>query len=163
MKGSAIFRNSLCIMIMAVFLVQISGCGTLMYPERRGQKSGRIDAGVAVLDAVGLLFFIIPGVIAFAVDYATGAIYLPGSNHSSLQDDDIRVVRISPDRLNQETIREIVVRETGVSWATDLDKAEVYALKGTEDIRTRFAEMKKSGFRTSMNHARADMSVVITK
>lgn len=60
----------------------MNGCGTILYPDRRGQTGGRIDIGVALLDAIGLLFFIIPGVIAFAVDFSTGAIYLPGTSHA---------------------------------------------------------------------------------
>src|SRR6516225_1345537 len=58
----------------AVFL---ASCGTVLYPERRGQPVGRLDVGVVALDGIGLLAFLVPGVIAFAVDFATGAIYLP--------------------------------------------------------------------------------------
>lgn len=54
-----------------------TGCGTVLHPERRGQPAGNIDWGIVALDAVGLFFFFVPGVIAFAVDFATGAIYLP--------------------------------------------------------------------------------------
>jgi len=36
-------------------------CGTILYPERRGQKSGRIDPAVAIMDGIGLLLFLIPG------------------------------------------------------------------------------------------------------
>src|SRR5262249_7729458 len=55
----------------------LASCGTLLYPERRGQPVGRLDVGVVALDGVGLLLFLVPGVIAFLVDFATGAIYLP--------------------------------------------------------------------------------------
>ena len=57
------FIKAGCLFINAVLIVQLAGCGTILYPERKGQKSGRIDAGVAVLDGIGLLLFIIPGVI----------------------------------------------------------------------------------------------------
>jgi len=57
--------------------VALTGCGTVLHPERRGQPAGRIDWGIFALDAIGLIFFFIPGVIAFAVDFTTGAIYLP--------------------------------------------------------------------------------------
>ena len=60
-----------------IFCFQLVSCGTILYPERRGQKAGRLDVGVVLLDGLGLLFFLIPGVIAFAVDFATGTIYLP--------------------------------------------------------------------------------------
>lgn len=55
-----------------------SGCGTLLHPERRGQPhSHQIDWKVAALDGLGLILFFVPGVVAFAVDFYTGAIYLP--------------------------------------------------------------------------------------
>jgi hypothetical protein len=60
------------------------GCGTILYPERRGQRAGELDVGVALLDAVGLLIFFVPGVVAFAVDFSTGAIYLPRGQRSKL-------------------------------------------------------------------------------
>src|SRR4030042_4573881 len=88
----------LCVVISAVLMMELAGCGTILYPERKGQKDGRIDPGIAVLDGLGLLFFIIPGVIAFAVDFTTGAIYLPGSARGSLDLDaeDIRQVKFDP-------------------------------------------------------------------
>lgn len=57
----------------------LSGCGTIFYPENRG-KTSKINVTVAALDGVGLLFFFVPGVIAYAVDFTTGAIYLSGGN-----------------------------------------------------------------------------------
>ena len=54
-----------------------SGCGTLMFEERHGQDSGKLDPNVIVMDGIGLFFFIIPGLLAYAVDLSTGAIYLP--------------------------------------------------------------------------------------
>jgi hypothetical protein len=57
----------------------LSACGTIMYPERKGQIDGKIDPTVAILNGVGLLLFLVPGVIAFAVDFSNGTIYLPGT------------------------------------------------------------------------------------
>jgi len=68
----------------------LSGCGTILYPERRGQTGGRIDVGVAVLDGVGLLLFLVPGLVAFAIDFSTGAIYLPGTGFAA--EGDVRAV-----------------------------------------------------------------------
>ena len=61
-----------------------TSCGTILYPERRGQTRGVIDPGVLLLDAVGLIFFVIPGIVAFAVDFSTGAIYYPSEIYQSL-------------------------------------------------------------------------------
>lgn len=64
----------------AALITQLAACGTILHPERKGQTGGRLDAGVVILDGIGLLFFLIPGVIAFAVDFSNGTIYLPGGN-----------------------------------------------------------------------------------
>ena len=78
--------------ISALLIFQLTGCGTLLYPERRGQMSGRLDAGVVILDALGLLFFIIPGIIAFAVDFGNGTIYLP-TRRVLLSHDDLIIIK----------------------------------------------------------------------
>ncbi|WP_428152860.1 hypothetical protein [Desulfococcus sp.] len=79
MRRNALVKRWTALAVLLVVIAVTVSCGTILYPERRGQKMGRIDAGVAVLDGIGLLFFIVPGVVAFAVDFATGAIFLPGS------------------------------------------------------------------------------------
>ena len=58
-------------------LSQISSCGTLLFRERQGQESGEVAPNVIVMDGFWLLFFIFPGLVAYGVDLATGAIYLP--------------------------------------------------------------------------------------
>lgn len=56
----------------------LSGCGTILHGDRVGQPHSRdIDWKVAALNGLGLAFFFVPGVVAFAVDFYTGAIYLP--------------------------------------------------------------------------------------
>jgi hypothetical protein len=66
-----------CLLLGCLLTLQLSSCGTLMFQERRGQEAGNMDPNVVVLDGIGLLFFIVPGLVAFAVDFSTGAIYLP--------------------------------------------------------------------------------------
>ena len=140
----------ICVLISAVLIVELAGCGTILYPERKGQKGGRIDPGIAVLDGLGLLFFIIPGVIAFAVDFTTGAIYLPGGPRKSsifLEDEKIVIVRVNPKELNEEAITEVVRRETGSLARFDLNHAEVQVLKGPDEIEARLAEASRSNYR----------------
>ena len=63
----------------------LAGCGMIIHPERRNQPpGGSIDWSIFALDAVGLLLFFIPGVIAFAVDFSTGAIYLPPVQYGAM-------------------------------------------------------------------------------
>lgn len=78
----------LYVLVLVVLVVQLTGCGTLMYPERKGQRGGSIDVGIAALDGIGLLFFLVPGIIAYALDFNNGTIYLPATAQGSpvLQD-----------------------------------------------------------------------------
>ena len=68
MKIGRMLITVICVILSVVLITQLYGCGTLIYPERRGQKTGRVDVGIALLDALWLLVFIVPGVVAFAVD-----------------------------------------------------------------------------------------------
>ena len=84
--------NTMRASICAVLAVQLIGCGTILYPERTGQRSGHVDVGVALLDGIGLFFFLIPGIIAYAVDFSNGTIYLPGTSMSSIDMKNIKQV-----------------------------------------------------------------------
>ena len=48
------------ILLSTTLVTQLAACGTVFYPERRGQISGEIDPGVAILNGIGLLFYVIP-------------------------------------------------------------------------------------------------------
>jgi hypothetical protein len=76
--------------LVAALLTQVTACGTLFFPDRRGQIEGKIDPLVAGLDAIGILFYVIPGLIAFGVDFATGAIYLEGG----------KTAQVAPEKLH---------------------------------------------------------------
>lgn len=55
-----------------------SGCGTILFPERIGQpRGGPLDWKVVALDTIGLVLFLVPGIIAFIVDFHNGTIFLP--------------------------------------------------------------------------------------
>jgi hypothetical protein len=70
-------RRAIVWTLTVALVLCATSCGTILYPERRGQPAGPLDLKVVALDAIGLFFFFVPGVIAFAVDFSTGAIYLP--------------------------------------------------------------------------------------
>jgi hypothetical protein len=144
MKLRRQIQGAMCFFIAVTLLVQVFGCGTIIYPERRGQKSGRIDPGIAILDGIGLLFFIIPGLVAYAIDFTTGAIYLPGGHRSS---DTLRIVYVNPKELDQAKIKEVLVQEAGCPRDIHLEDAEVYVLEGSEDIRSMLADAASAGFR----------------
>jgi hypothetical protein len=99
-------------------LSQLAACGTLFFPDRRGQIEGRVDPVVAALDAIGILFYVLPGLIAFGIDFATGAIYLPDAKYSiapqRLQD------AIGRDgKVDNAKLKAIIERETGLNLPLD--------------------------------------------
>ena len=129
-------------LLITALAVHASGCGTLLYPERKGQKDGKVDATVAILDGVGLLFFIIPGVIAFVVDFDNGTIYLPGplsspdsDHHNLFKNGESRrdtpdaepwiEVHVGPGALDEASIRSVVAGNTGVRLDLDDPRLEI--------------------------------------
>ncbi len=120
-------KNGLLTVAVAGTIVLNTSCGMLLHPERKGQVSGRIDPGIAVLDGIGLLFFVIPGVVAFAVDFTYGTIYLP-PGEASMQnppDDlaDMVAVPVGRRELTRSRIETLVSEHTG--RAIDLSSPHV--------------------------------------
>ncbi len=127
-----------------LFVFQLTACGTLLYPERRGQKTGRIDAGVAILDGIGLLFFIIPGVVAFAVDFATGAIFLPSGQGSTkvFGANELPAIHVDSNDLNQEKIEAVLFEQTGQSIDLNHPDLVVLKLKDHQDLLEKHAKWR---------------------
>lgn len=132
--------NTLRIFVCASFTMQLMGCGTLMYPERRGQRGDRIDVGVAVLDGIGLLFGILPGVIAFAVDFSNGTIYLPQRMRTGFLDfKNIKEVKFDPKNTSLASIERIIKDKTGCEVKFDQDNIRLSKLKSLNDMMVHFA------------------------
>ena len=105
--------------LIAGLLTQISACGSIFYPDRRGQIDGKIDPAIAALNAFGLLFYIIPGVIAFAVDFATGAIYYGPGEHAQVDPQKLQPA-INPDgSVDNLKLQAIIKTELGRSLPLD--------------------------------------------
>lgn len=92
---------------------QLAACGTIFYPERRGQISGQIDPAVAIMNAIGLLFFIIPGLLAFAVDFTTGAIYLPGGKHAQIDPQELQKAVRADGSIDHQRLKALIQEHTG--------------------------------------------------
>jgi hypothetical protein len=103
--------------LCAAIAVNSSSCGTLIHPERVGQcRSGRLDPAIVALDGIGLLVFFVPGVIAFAVDFYTGAIYLPPGYCEAdtvPNDDEYVTVQLDPASMTPRDIELAVLARTG--------------------------------------------------
>jgi len=137
-----ILVNALRLFVCGVFTLQLMGCGTLMYPERRGQRGGHLDVGVTVLDAIGLLFFIIPGVIAFAVDFSNGTIYLPEHRvMTSMNIKDYRQVKFDPKHTSMASLERIIKDQTGCVVKLDQDNIKISKLRSLNDMLVQFAKV----------------------
>ncbi|MGE8065504.1 polyribonucleotide nucleotidyltransferase [Pseudomonas sp. NPDC089569] len=106
--------------LIATLLTQVTACGSIFYPDRRGQIDGKIDPAIAALDAVGLLFYIIPGLIAFAVDFTTGAIYFaPGEKTAHVDPQTLKQAIGADGKVDNLKLQAILQRETGRSLPLD--------------------------------------------
>ena len=106
-------KKLLTLFISTGLILNLTACGTILHPERKGQTSGRLDAGVVLLDAVGLLFFFVPGVIAFAVDFSNGTIYLPDGYTQNLTDEEIQSVT-GNGQVDQEKLKALIENKTAL-------------------------------------------------
>ncbi|QLF93118.1 polyribonucleotide nucleotidyltransferase [Pseudomonas sp. ABC1] len=104
--------------LIATLVSQLTACGTLFYPDRRGQIDGRIDPAIAAFNAIGLLFYVIPGLLAFGIDFATGAIYLP-DNQYSLAPETLQDAIGADGKVDMARLKAIIERETGHSLPLD--------------------------------------------
>ncbi len=122
-----VIPKTLSAVLVSILVLQLAGCGTILYPERRGQTRGDIDPGVAVLDGIGLLFFLIPGIAAYIVDFNTGAIYLPPGKSSEQR---LRELKGSGLRLKEEKGRRVVYFDAGTMTPARFEST-VRAVSGT--------------------------------
>jgi hypothetical protein len=122
--------------VTAGLALLLASCGTLMYPERRGQPAGRLDPGVVVLDGIGLLLFFVPGVVAFVVDFATGAIYLPPEYPVvvPLAGADLRKVPVDPADLTPRRVEAIVQEQTGKAVSLEPGAYRAMRLQKLDDF-----------------------------
>jgi hypothetical protein len=136
-------KGCLTITVIGAFLLQITACGTIIYPERKGQVGGKVDVGVAILDGLGLLLFIIPGVIAFAVDFSNGTIYLPPGQTSLLEDTDsknLSSLHIDKDKMNLQEIESVVSENTGINFDMDDQRIQIVELNKITEFMPKYAE-----------------------
>jgi len=110
------FLKKRAVIIAAVLALSLAcaQCGYIMYPERKGTESGKIDVEVLVLDCLWLIVGIVPGVVALVVDFATGCIYEPGTT-----------VGLSPGDQMAFRLRDPAPVDASVSVAIQKDGAEV--------------------------------------
>lgn len=141
MRSSNRSRPLIVGLLAAALVFQSVSCGTLLHPERMGMRSGRLDPAIVVLDAVGLLFFFVPGVIAFAVDFGTGAIYLPPDEFGYMAPAAVapqQLVRVETGQtsLDRSQVESIVRERTGKSVDLNSSAVKVVELQNIDEFPT---------------------------
>lgn len=134
----------------AMLLLNGTSCGTILYPERCGQPRGRLDPGVVLLDAAGLLLFFIPGVVAFAVDFTNGTIYLPpdGCDPVPMQPmklQKLSAVKVDPRALSQRKIEEVLAEHTGRPVSLNDDSVRIRKIEQPSELPVEYATLLSDG------------------
>ncbi|WP_109513974.1 polyribonucleotide nucleotidyltransferase [Pseudomonas ovata] len=105
--------------LAATLLTQLSACGSIFYPDRRGQIDGKVDPAIVVLDALGLLFYVIPGVIALGVDFATGAIYYAPNEQAQVDPVRLKPAVKADGSVDTQKLQVILEQELGRTFPLD--------------------------------------------
>lgn len=109
-------RHFLSYSATTVLTVTATGCGTLRYPERVGQARGgvdNVDWTIAGMDAIGLVFFFVPGVIAFAVDYYNGTLFYPPTQYGSFRPTELKKIALPVGEPSTSMIEQTISNEIG--------------------------------------------------
>ncbi len=144
MRLRRLIRRGSVLALSAALATQLA-CGTILYPERHGRRSGAIDASVILMNGVLLLFFVVPGLVAFAIDFHTGSIYLRNGDRRKILHLEVneRTPKGVEALLSEELGREIRLEELEMAvqthpwnWETSPD---------TQDTGTIFAGLPLRG------------------
>jgi hypothetical protein len=113
MKNRSVSRKLLRTLVVLAVSTQLIACGTLIYPERQGQRRGRLDPAILLLDGALLLLYVVPGLVAYGIDFYTGAIYFPASRGRA------STIHLAPEELTAHNLEQIVLEQTGVEIEHD--------------------------------------------
>lgn len=120
----------------------LSGCGTILYPDRSYQKKrGSLDPAIVILDGIGLFFFIVPGLVAFAVDFTTGAIYFPAEHEPGDKERTIFDPYKSETKLDQREIERVVALKTGKQVNLLRDDVRVMELQSLDQFWLAYTQL----------------------
>ncbi|MDQ2078357.1 hypothetical protein [Marinimicrobium sp. ABcell2] len=131
-----------CAWILAVGLImQTAACGTIIHPERRGQEGGRLDPAIVALNAVGLLFYVVPGAIAFAVDFATGTIYLPNGDSAQLSKEQMERIA-EQGNVRSEELEKVLRQDLGIDVSLKSRDVKIRVLKSEAQMHALLAHQQ---------------------
>ncbi len=134
------FRTGILRAFILALAISLVACGTIIHPERQNQRaSTNLDVGIVILDGIGLFFFIIPGVIAYAVDFSNHTIYLPSGQRSGLDGPTFAKIHID-GKMDQAAIERAIRAETGAAVDMSRPDVQVIRLESPAEMKARLAE-----------------------
>ncbi|OPZ58655.1 MAG: hypothetical protein BWY87_01358 [Deltaproteobacteria bacterium ADurb.Bin510] len=126
MKSS--LRKALSVVLLFSLLSMFTSCAFFLYPERRGRTAGHVDVPCLILDCGLLIFWVVPGVIALAVDFASGAIYASSGRGDEQGKQWADCERIECDTallMDKHFLEQVVKERTGQT--VDLSQAQLWS------------------------------------
>ena len=150
-------RRYLCALLALLMILQSVSCGTILYPERIGQTRGPLDPKVVALNTIGLLLFVVPGAIAFAVDFYNGTIYLPTGTYRGQSPDEIAssewtTMQLPPEIQTREQLGQYLAQHFGHSINFASNDMDVYHLDDPPVVtQVVLNEKEEKGFLKSLD------------
>jgi hypothetical protein len=148
MKRLTLRKRFVVSLLMTGLAIYLASCGTIIHPERRGQPAGTLDPAIVVLDAVGLLLFFIPGIIAFAVDFSNGTIYLPSESAVLVPvpagSQSFKTIHVEPAQLTPQKLEEVVGEQTGQPVRLEAGAYRATQISNIDEFSPRTLEQMQS-------------------
>ena len=124
----------------------LASCGTIIYPGRVNQKEhGGLDPAIVILDGIGLFFFIIPGLIAFAVDFGTDAIYYPAGKDEHDEEETIfdewKADASKTSAIDRKAIEQFVAEKAGFQIRLNKETVLVKKLDRMDQFHAAYQEL----------------------
>lgn len=133
------FSKTLALGLCAGLVLQTTACGTIIHPERKGQSGGQLDPAIVALNAIGLLFYFIPGIVAFAVDFSNGTIYLPGGT-AQLTEEQIEQITRADGQVDEEALEQLLRDDMNMDVDLQAENVQVRSLDSVEQVQALMAK-----------------------
>jgi len=126
--------KTLALGLCAGLVLQTTACGTILHPERKGQTQGQLDPAIVALNALGLLLYVIPGLVAFAVDFSNGTIYLPGGGSAQLTQEQVEQITRADGEVDEQALELLLREELELDVDLQAENVEVRSLDSLEQL-----------------------------
>jgi len=104
----------------ALAITMLPSCARIMHPERTGNSNGEIDIGPLVVDCLLFIPGIVPGVIALAVDFGSGAIFINSRSSRAQNVTREGTLALRPQRVPQGSVLHVrLVDQEGAVLSED--------------------------------------------